>query len=69
MTSEVKQDQWVDARQAGLTLIDGGHYPTEAVVLAPLQKRLAARFPEVEFAVDPQGGDVFRTLTSEEEKV
>ena len=68
VTSEVKQDQWVDACQAGLTLIDGGHYPTEAVVLEPLQKRLAARFPEVEFVVDPQGGDVFRTLISEEEK-
>lgn len=62
VTSELKHNQWVDVQTGGLTVVDGGHYPTEAVVLEPLRKWLSNRFPQIECMVDPRGGDVFRSL-------
>jgi dinuclear metal center YbgI/SA1388 family protein len=49
VTGEVKHHEWIAAKQAGLTVVDAGHYKTEAVVLEPLRRRLAERFPQVAF--------------------
>lgn len=47
VTSDVKYDQFLDAKELGLTLVDAGHYPTEDVVCGLLVQYLAQRFPEL----------------------
>ena len=37
------------AGQAGVTLVDAGHFKTETIVVGPLACRLRERFPQVEF--------------------
>lgn len=49
LTGDVKHNQVVDAANAGLTLIDAGHYETEAIILEPMRQYLQERFPAVEF--------------------
>lgn len=49
ITGDVKHNQAVDAANAGLTLIDAGHYETEAIILEPARQFLQERFPAVEF--------------------
>ena len=49
VSSEVKHSDFLDARDMGLTLIDAGHFPTEAVILPLLQQILSDKFPDTEF--------------------
>ena len=49
VTGEAKHHQLLEAMEAGLTLVDAGHFSTEDVVVEPLCSRLAARFPQVTF--------------------
>ncbi len=51
VTSEVKHHQYLEAEQAGLAVIDAGHFCTERVICPALANRLRAAFPDVEFAV------------------
>jgi putative NIF3 family GTP cyclohydrolase 1 type 2 len=39
------------AKNAGITLVEAGHFETETVVLPKLTGELAAVFPEVEFSM------------------
>ena len=48
VTSDVKYNQFRDAYDLGLNLIDAGHFATENPVTAVLARKLKARFPEVE---------------------
>lgn len=48
VTADLKYDQFLEARALGLNLLDAGHFPTENVVCAPLSRRLAKAFPDVE---------------------
>ena len=48
VTSDVKYNQFRDAFDLGLNLIDAGHFATENPVTAVLARKLKARFPEVE---------------------
>lgn len=48
VTSDLKYNHFLDAKELGLTLIDAGHFPTENVVLPVLQRWLQAGFPELE---------------------
>ncbi len=45
VTADVKYNQFWDAHDLGLNLIDAGHYPTENPVTALLAEKIAARFP------------------------
>ncbi|NBI66853.1 Nif3-like dinuclear metal center hexameric protein [Pseudoflavonifractor sp. 60] len=47
VTADLKYNNFLDARDLGLNLMDAGHFPTENVVCAPLVRRLAETFPEV----------------------
>ena len=49
LSSEVKHHEWLAAREAGFTLIDAGHFPTEDIAVEPLRRRLSEAFPEIEF--------------------
>ena len=51
VTADLKYNQFLDARALGLSLLDAGHFPTENVVCAPLARRLAKEFPQVEVMV------------------
>lgn len=47
VTADVKYNQFWDAQDLGLNLIDAGHFPTENPVVPLLAKKIAAQFPEV----------------------
>ena len=51
LTADVRHDVFLSAMEAGITLVDGGHYETENVVIAPLARRLSGMHPDVEFFV------------------
>ena len=51
VTSDVKYNQFWDAHDLGLNLIDAGHFHTENPVVAVLAAKLAARFPEIEVKI------------------
>ncbi len=46
VTGELKHHEWLEAPQ-DVTVVVGGHYHTEAVVLASLSARIAAAFPSL----------------------
>lgn len=47
VTADVKYNQFWDAKDLGLNLIDAGHFPTENPITALLAEKIAAQFPEV----------------------
>ena len=47
VTSDVKYNQFWDAYNLGLNLIDAGHFHTENPAVAVLAAKLQARFPEI----------------------
>ncbi len=51
VTGDVKYNQFLDARELGVNLIDAGHFPTENVVMEPVVKYISQRFPEMCVAV------------------
>ena len=48
VTADLKYDHFLEARAAGLNVIDAGHYPTENPVLDVVERWLAGRFPALE---------------------
>jgi len=47
VTSDVRYNEFMDARAMGLTLVDAGHFPTEDVVCPVLVEYLREKFPEL----------------------
>lgn len=45
VTGDVKYDQFLAAKEQGITLIDGGHFPTEQVVCPPFVALLQKQCP------------------------
>lgn len=45
VTSDLKYNQFLDARAAGLTVIDAGHFPTEDIVCPVAAEYLRVKFP------------------------
>ena len=48
VTADVKYNQFWDAKELGLNLIDAGHFYTENPVCAVLTAKLEERFPEIQ---------------------
>jgi dinuclear metal center YbgI/SA1388 family protein len=61
VTGDLKYHTALDAREAGLCLIDAGHFGTERVILPYLAAALAKRFPETEVIRFSQEKDPFIT--------
>lgn len=61
VTGDLKYHTALDAREAGLCLIDAGHFGTERVILPYLAAVLAERFPETEVIHYRQERDPFIT--------
>lgn len=51
VTSDIKYNSFLDAKELGINLIDADHFCTENVIVPVLADKLIAEFPDVEFAV------------------
>lgn len=51
VTSDVKYNQFWDARDGGLNLIDAGHFYTENPVIAVLAEKIRRAFPEISVVI------------------
>lgn len=51
VTGEVKHHQFLLARELGATLIEGGHFHTETVVLPLFAQKLVEEFPKVHWLI------------------
>ena len=51
LTGDIKHDVAVEAKNRGITLVDGGHYETEVGIKSWLFMLLSEQFPEVEWMI------------------
>jgi dinuclear metal center YbgI/SA1388 family protein len=59
VTSDVKYNGFLDAKDKGINLIDAGHFPTENVVCPQLVNWLREGFPTVEVSLSQRHHEVF----------
>ena len=60
VTADIKYNQFWDARDLGLNLIDAGHFATENPVVAVLAAKLQAAFPEIEVKISESHADCMK---------
>ena len=60
VTADVKYNQFWDARDLGLNLIDAGHFYTENPVTACFAAQISAAFPEVEVKISETHRDCMK---------
>ena len=58
VTADIKYNQFLEAKEKGINLIDGDHFCTENPVIPVLAERLRRQFPDVEFLVSQRHGQV-----------
>ena len=56
VTSDVKYDVFLEAKELGINIIDGDHFCTENLVTGIIADKLRAAFPEVEVLVSKRHG-------------
>ena len=61
VTGDLKYHTALDAAEAGLCIIDAGHFNTEKIILPVLAAALKERFPGVETDYYEQEADPFKT--------
>ncbi|MCI9352915.1 MAG: Nif3-like dinuclear metal center hexameric protein [Lawsonibacter sp.] len=62
VTSDLKYNQFLDAKALGLNLLDAGHFPTENVVCAPMARWLSEAFPKVEVRLSEVHEEVYKSV-------
>lgn len=62
ITGDCKHNNFIDAKNLGLTLIDAGHYYTERIFAPILCKKLSREFPELNFTVSETDTDPVKYL-------
>lgn len=60
VTSDVKYNNFWDAKEQGLSIIDAGHFHTENPVVAVLAEKVAAQFPEIQVKISETHGDCMK---------
>ena len=60
VTSDIKYNQFWDAQELGLNLIDAGHFYTENPVVSVLAEKIAAAFPEVQVKISETHRDCMK---------
>ena len=60
VTADVKYNQFWDAKDLVLNLIDAGHFATENPVVALLSEKIAARFPELAVKISESHRDCMK---------
>ncbi len=61
VTGDVRYHRAMDAVEAGLNIVDIGHYGSEAVILRPLAERVRSLLPSVPTTAF-EGADIFTSL-------
>lgn len=51
VTSDIKYNGFLDAKELGINLIDADHFCTENVIVPVLHEKLAAQFPKISFSI------------------
>lgn len=62
VTSDVKYDVFLDARELGINLLDAGHFSTEDVVTQPLVQTLQHAFPQVKILKSQTHKEIFTSI-------
>lgn len=57
LTGEIKHHEILFAAENDMSVVDAGHYKTEDIVIEPLAKRLAEKFPMVNFLISERYTD------------
>ena len=57
VTADVKYNQFWDAKELGINLIDAGHFYTENPVCKVLQEKLQAQFPDIQVVISQKHTD------------
>ena len=57
VTADVRYNQFWDARESGINLIDAGHFHTENPICSVLAQKLQAQFPEITVTVSKNHQD------------
>lgn len=60
VTADVKYNQFWDAHDLGINLIDAGHFQTENPVVAVLAEKLQAQFPEIQIEISKSHKDCMK---------
>ena len=60
VTADVKYNQFWDAYDLGMNLIDAGHFQTENPVVTVLAEKIAAAFPEIRVEISKTHGDCMK---------
>ena len=60
VTADIKYNQFWDAHDLGLNLIDAGHFCTENPVVAVLAEKLQTAFPEIEVKISEKHNDCMK---------
>ena len=60
VTADVKYNQFWDAQDLGLNLIDAGHFPTENPVVTVLAEKISAAFPEIQVLISKKHADCMK---------
>ena len=60
VTADIKYNQFWDAQDLGLNLIDAGHFHTENPIVSVLAEKIAAAFPEIEVVVSEKHRDCMK---------
>ena len=60
VTADIKYNQFWDASDLGINLIDAGHFHTENPVVAVVAEKLAAQFPEIEVKISKTHADCMK---------
>lgn len=58
ITGDVKWSAFVDAKNAGITVVDAGHYHTETIVCGYIADLLTENFPEAEIFIPVNNEDI-----------
>lgn len=62
VTSDVKYDVFLAAKDLGINLIDAGHYATEQVVCPALAERISRQFPALEVMQTQVHGEILKSM-------
>ena len=60
VTADVKYNQFCDAKELGINLIDAGHFATENPVVSRLAARIQAAFPEISVHISQNHSDCIK---------
>lgn len=60
VTADVKYNQFWDAQDLGINLIDAGHFHTENPIIAVVAEKIAAQFPEIQVEISKSHKDCMK---------